>query len=188
MPSLSNYITQEQPQRVVIGELSIRYNGAVIIFNIDEEDRERLAQHVWYTDKLEYGFAFIGKRDTYTKRRDRTKIYLHRFIIDAPADRELNVDHINGIKRDNRKANLRVVPKGYNSQNKMLITNTSGYIGVSWHSVNRCWRARLMKQGKEIYCSLHNERVEAAKAYDRVALEHYGADAATNVKLGMLIA
>lgn len=45
------------------------------------------------------------------------KVYLHRFLTDAPKERGIMVDHINGNTLDCRGANLRVVPHMENRKN-----------------------------------------------------------------------
>jgi HNH endonuclease len=54
------------------------------------------------------------------------------------------IDHINGVKTDNRIVNLRDVPKSENCKNKPLQTiNTSGVVGVSWCKQRKKWLARI---------------------------------------------
>lgn len=54
------------------------------------------------------------------------------------------VDHINGVRDDNRFCNLRLCTKYENAQNATRkITNKSGYKGVSWHACSKRWRARI---------------------------------------------
>lgn len=54
------------------------------------------------------------------------------------------IDHRNGIKNDNRIANLREATNAENGQNRAKQSNnTSGYAGVDWrHKINK-WRARI---------------------------------------------
>jgi len=59
------------------------------------------------------------------------------------------IDHINGNRSDNRIKNLRAVTRSENQKNvKRPENNTSGIIGVSWHSRTRTWRARIGLGGK----------------------------------------
>lgn len=51
-----------------------------------------------------------------------------------------HIDHINGIRNDNRIYNLRDVTKPVNSRNMVKRnSNTSGVTGVAWHSQAGKW-------------------------------------------------
>ena len=59
------------------------------------------------------------------------------------------VDHINGIRDDNRWCNLRDVTKSENQRNaKIRKVNTSGFNGVDFHTKHNKWRARIYVDGR----------------------------------------
>lgn len=61
------------------------------------------------------------------------------------------VDHINGDRADNRIENLRAANRSENQCNRnILVNNTSGYAGVSWHKKSQAWVVRVMKNGKTV--------------------------------------
>ena len=84
--------------------------------------------------------------------RNNIVIYLHRWIweqIHGPIPDGWEIDHINGIRTDNRLSNLRCVPKIENLKNSSKRSdNTTGVVGVTrWVTTRRggqkveMWRA-----------------------------------------------
>lgn len=58
------------------------------------------------------------------------------------------IDHINGIKCDNRLSNLRDVPNSENQKNRpKQANNMSGCTGVYWHKPSQKWRAKVKIDG-----------------------------------------
>ena len=75
------------------------------------------------------------------------------------------IDHINGIKADNRLVNLRDVGAGGNSENvrKPNKRNKSGFMGVIWYQ-NK-WRASITVNRKTIRIGDYATPEEAHQAY-----------------------
>lgn len=58
------------------------------------------------------------------------------------------IDHRNGVKTDNRIANLRLAAPFQNRQNMMRFrNNTSGHTGVSWSKQNKKWMVKVRRRG-----------------------------------------
>jgi hypothetical protein len=58
------------------------------------------------------------------------------------------IDHINGVRSDNRIENLRVVTVGENNLNKAKQrNNTSGHVGVYFDTARGAWRSRIKVKG-----------------------------------------
>ncbi len=75
------------------------------------------------------------------------------------------VDHINGIKDDNRIANLRDVTRSANQHNMPSRTNNwIGCPGVSWSTSASKWRARITLDRKEIHLGSFANLAEAIAA------------------------
>ena len=85
------------------------------------------------------------------------------------------IDHINGIKSDNRICNLRLVTQIQNSQNSNVIStrNKSGYRGVSWNTAMGKWLATIQVKGKSIYLGSYDKPEEAHAAYLCAKKEHH---------------
>jgi len=76
-----------------------------------------------------------------------------------------NIDHINGIKDDNRPSNLRDVPQKVNvnnPKNRIRSNNTSGYKNVSWCKVKKKWVVRKWVCGKYVHLG-YFKSIEEAK-------------------------
>jgi hypothetical protein len=88
---------------------------------------------------------------------------------------DLQVDHVNRIKTDNRISNLRLAT---NSQNKYNIgkrsTNTSGYKGVSLVKKTGKWFAKICVDGKQIGLGHFITPEEAHAAYCAAATKYHG--------------
>ena len=87
-------------------------------------------------------------------------IYLHRFIIDRmgieiPEDHE--VDHINRLKFDNRRENLRVVTHAENNANNSAL-------GVYFKKDRNKWCASVKRNYKTIHLGNHPTKEEALLA------------------------
>jgi hypothetical protein len=75
------------------------------------------------------------------------------------------IDHINGVRTDNRVDNLRVVDDATNRKNMgRRSDNTSGVTGVTFHKAARKWVAQYRINGKNYYLGLFDTVLEAAKA------------------------
>ena len=69
----------------------------------------------------------------------------HRVIIAMQTGEwPIQVDHINGVRTDNRIHNLRSVTRAENRRNaRRPSNNKSGFNGVSWDQVNKRWVVRI---------------------------------------------
>jgi len=75
------------------------------------------------------------------------------------------IDHINGIRDDNRWGNLRAVSKSENNKNKKHHSNnTSGVMGVYWHKRTEKWMAYISVDRRRIHLGLHANLFDAASA------------------------
>jgi hypothetical protein len=77
----------------------------------------------------------------------------------------LQIDHINGIRNDNRIANLREVTARENHKNKQKPSNnTSGHVGVSWDKGNERWHATIRVNSKSVFLGAFTEISDAIAA------------------------
>ena len=78
-----------------------------------------------------------------------------------------DIDHINGIKHDNRIVNLRFATRSENKQNRLTTqpNNKSGYTGVDWHKYSNGWRATITTMRKQKHLGIFKTPEEAYAAY-----------------------
>ena len=83
------------------------------------------------------------------------------------------IDHINGIRDDNRIVNLRCVSNAENGKNqKIPSNNTSGHVGVVWSKIRRKWDARIKVDGVAMHIGTFTDKADAINARKRAEVEH----------------
>jgi hypothetical protein len=86
---------------------------------------------------------------------------------------DMQIDHINGDRSDNRICNLRIATHAENCRNSRARKhNKSGIKGV--RKMRSKWSSRLRINGKEIWLGSYNTPEEAKQAHDTAAVELFG--------------
>lgn len=163
-------------------EISLTRGQVTLVDDIDAD----LAELKWQADPATTyaDTTFTAKRGEHVNGKQKP-IYLHRVIMARILDRPLVtgecVDHKNHNPLDNRRENLRLATRTQNSQNirrrKASIYNFKGVILCE--NTNR-WRARITVFKKTIHLGYFDTEIEAARAYDNAAKEHFGEFASLN--------
>ena len=128
---------------------------------VNKEDLLEVSQYNWC----------VSGDERYAVSRTKGKyVLLHRLILKP--NKNQTVDHINGNGLDCRRENLRLCTQQENTRNQRLsAANTSGYKGVSFHKSRGKWRAYVKINGVQKHLGLYSSPREAAKAYNKAALE-----------------
>ena len=138
---------------------------------IDTEDYKKVKNIKWSLDG--YGYVCCSKRDG-------TCFKLHRVVLGLSESKK-NPDHIDNDPLNNRKLNLRICTQHQNTcNNKKQKNNTSGYKGVSRDKSKNKWRARIKVNYKEMHLGIFENKIDAAKAYNRAAIKYFGEFAKLN--------
>lgn len=96
------------------------------------------------------------------------------------------LDHIDGNKLNNDINNLRKATNQENQRNRKKNKSynckptSSKYKGVGWHKYIKKWRARIAINGKDEHLGYFKSEIDAAMAYDKVAIEEFGEFAKVN--------
>ncbi len=94
------------------------------------------------------GYYRVKYKDIFYSGVHRLVWALHN----GPIDSNQIIDHINGVKTDNRICNLRLVSAAVNTRNsKKSVLNTSGVTGVGLHN-DTYWKAQWYDENRKLNC------------------------------------
>lgn len=146
---------------------------------VDDEDFEMLSEWTWcLTGSGAYVVRYAGN----SRQPGRRVIRMHRQILGLTIGDGVEVDHINGDGLDNRRRNLRPCSHAENLANmkQHVCAESSQFKGVLWRTDRSKWSAKIAPNGRAIALGCFDSEMDAAGAYDRAALEHFGEFARLN--------
>lgn len=128
-------------RHIIIGDIAIfmtcnKKSVETGYFITDSKDVDKVIQYTWYLNNH-------GHVHTYTRGGEHGSkgLYLHRLLMNAKPE-DLPIDHINQIRIDNRKSNLRFCTVSQNCHNRKAgKMNTSGVVGVTRNG--NLWMAHM---------------------------------------------
>ena len=141
---------------------------------VDDENFEYLNQWNWHITKRKYSVYAIRRLKSIKKSKE--VIYMHRLIMGTPKDRE--VDHIDHNGLNCQRSNMRNCTRGQNQSNRRY-NNKTGFRGVHIGSKNS-FTAKLEHDGNTYYLGSFKTISDAARAYDKKAVEIFGEYATLN--------
>ncbi len=125
------------------------------IFSDEDED----FRNVKWTEK-NHGYFF---KAITIRTGQREYVYAHRIVMERIVGRRLFkgevCDHINGIRLDNRRENLRLTDYVGNAQNSSKYGENRG---ASWCNNTKKWRSRVSFMGISYELGCYDNRQEAA--------------------------
>lgn len=105
------------------------------------------------------------------------KLYAHRlaWLYMTGSWPKGEIDHINGVRADNRFPNLREATVSENRRNvTMRRHNTSGVFGVTFDKARKKWKAQIVVDRKCIFIGRFDAIEDAKKARDMAAADLHG--------------
>lgn len=128
---------------------------------VDDEDYEMVKNFNWCVSG---GYAY-----------NKACGPMHRFLLKPPGG--VMVDHIDGDRLDNRRANLRLCTNSQNQANRQVFRGVSPFKGVIWQkrlNGTGSWKAQLVAQGEIVYLGVFDTDLDAAAAYNAEATRRFG--------------
>ena len=142
---------------------------------VDDEDYEWLNKFKW---SIISGYPRRRSKNTEPGGGGKS-IMMHRMIMQPMSGFE--VDHINGIRNDNRRCNLRLCTSHDNDCNKRKVRGVSKHKGVWFDKSSKKWYSEIKVNGKRIRLGSYDTEDEAGKVYNDSAIEYFGEFANLNI-------
>lgn len=126
----------------------------------------------------------VGSHSYVTSGSSKNQVLMHRLIMNVNDEHE--IDHINRIKVDNRKCNLRLCTHGDNARNKPAQANSkTSYKGIC-QLPNGRYQAQIYVDHKPVYLGQYADIEEAVHVYDSALKIIAGEYACVNNKSSVL--
>jgi hypothetical protein len=119
-----------------------------------------------YCNTHKYIKIMVNKKNYYAHR-----VCWYLYYNQFPSNR---IDHINGIRHDNRICNLREATDAENSQNLSVRSdNKTGYVGVSWCKKRNKFESNIHVKNKKIFLGYFQTAELAYQAYIEAKAQHH---------------
>lgn len=149
---------------------------------VDADRFDELNVHLWRWQRgrsYDNGYAVRSNENN-----TRKVILLHQDVMRTTS--EVEVDHKDRNTLDCRASNLRICTHQQNSSNRRKPPAFAGkpciskYKGVTRGNRGKPWRAQIRAFKKHYYLGSFATELEAARAYDAAAIQHFGEFARPN--------
>jgi uncharacterized protein YdhG (YjbR/CyaY superfamily) len=150
-------------------------NGDAIILTskkeeiiVDESDYYDLLKYNWFINNNGYVISYDINRNYIN---DRKLLKLSNYIMKT----DKILDHIDNIRINIKKENLRVVTIHQNNMNRSKSKNKSSqYLGVCWDKSKNKWISKIKLNGKEKHLGSFKCEIQAAEARDIATKKYFG--------------
>lgn len=133
---------------------------------VDYNNVYLLEKYTWSINSE--GYIVAWKPKEFNQKRE--KLFLHRLIMQCPKNME--VDHINGNKLDNRRSNLRIVTHHQNLMNRSVTKNN--HLGVKGiRKMGNKYQARIGINKKNICLGTFSTLQEAIEIHTQAINKYH---------------
>lgn len=163
VPSLVSKTHKKYNTYNLFGDYGVGYTEKGEKFYFDLEDYDKIKYYCWH---IKNGYLVTNT--------EKTQIRMHRLIMNILDKKNIYIDHIDGMRCDNRKYNLRLSTKQQNNQNTGInINNTSGYKGVSYSKDKHKWLASITYNNKQFFLGYFDDIEDAIKIRKTYELKYF---------------
>ena len=156
-----NLLTQKRLREV----LEYSPESGIFVWKIRVSNRIRIGDTAGHRQHIGYIHIAIDNKTYYAHRL--AFLYMEGYFP------ENDVDHLDGVRNNNRWKNLRHASRSCNLQNtKLRPISTSGFMGVSWSKYAKKWHARICIHRKRIHLGYYDTAEEAAIARCKFEDQH----------------
>lgn len=158
--------------------IKLTINSGKNIVLLDDSDYERISKFNWYVTPSGTVYRSYHTRTQYGKKKS-IKVSMANEIMQTT---KVLYDHENRNSFDNQKSNLRQASYRQNRMNVSKQKNASSiHKGVSWCGRLSSWKVSIKFNGKQTHLGYFKLEIDAARAYNRKAIELFTEFAALNV-------
>ena len=148
---------------------SPKYGQFTVLY--DEDDHERISKYKWSVLKTKhnqfYTTAYINQKNT----------KMHNYVMGVTG-----IDHMDGNKLNNQKANLREATSKQNARNRgKMPHNKSGFKCVSWNNSLRLYKVEVSTGGEHYFGGWFRNKYLAAIKANEMLIKHHGEFASLNI-------
>jgi hypothetical protein len=149
----------------------IKFSNKPGSFIVDDSD---------YADVKLFNWSTNGDKKQIHSRIGGKVVAIANYIMN---DYESVFDHIDRNFLNNSRINYRRCSQSQNMANRDKAKDAvySKHKGVTWDMSRNKWLAQITVKNKHIFIGRFNNEIDAAKAYNQVALKYFGEFAVLNI-------